>query len=82
MTSNKLFIVHCGFYDSEIYNGKYEFHVNIPIIAADESAAKVQIKKCPKFQARKMHIDGIHEINFVELDNLKYQIQVSNGESI
>ncbi len=76
MNKNKLYLVHCGFYDSEIYNGTYEFHVNIPIIAINEDEAKAQIKKCPKFQARKMHIDGIQELSSVEQNNVKYQIQI------
>ena len=76
MNQLKLFMVHCGFYDKEIYDVAYEFHVNIPIIADSLESAKAQIKKCPKFQARKMHIDGIHELSLINQDALNYRVKI------
>ena len=38
-----LFLIHCGFYDHEISNGIYEFHVNLPIVAENVEAAKKQV---------------------------------------
>ena len=58
----KLYLMHCGFYDEEIGEGVYEFHVNIPVAAQNLEEAKRQVRKDPAFQARKMHVDGIQEI--------------------
>jgi hypothetical protein len=60
-----LYSVHCGFYDDDISEGIYEFHVNIPVVAESEHAAKVNIKQHPLFQKKKMHVDGIQEIKKV-----------------
>jgi len=61
----KLYFIHCGFYDEEISDGIYEFHVNIPVIAADVEEAKKKVRAVPQFIAKKMHIDGIQEIESV-----------------
>lgn len=61
-----LFLVHCGFYDDEISNGIYEFHINIPVIASDLEAAKRKVRMDAVFQRKKMHIDGIQEIKAVD----------------
>ena len=62
----KLYLIHCGFYDEEISNGIYEFHVNIPVIAGDVDEAKQKVRLVPQFIAKKMHIDGIQELESVE----------------
>lgn len=62
----KLYFIHCGFYDEEISNGIYEFHVNIPVIASDVNEAKQKVRLLPLFAAKKMHIDGIQEIESVD----------------
>ena len=62
----KLYLIHCGFYDEEISDGIYEFHVNIPILAAHVDEAKKKVRVVPQFVAKKMHIDGIQEIESVE----------------
>ncbi len=62
----KLFLIHCGFYDEEISDGIYEFHVNIPIVACDLDEAKKKVRKTPQFAAKKMHIDGVQEITAID----------------
>ena len=61
-----LYFIHCGFYDEEISDGIYEFHVNIPVIAGSLDAAKIKVRQNPIFILKKMHIDGIQEIEQVE----------------
>lgn len=60
-----LYNIHCGFYDEEISEGIYEFHVNIPIAAQTIEEAKALVRSNPIFQKKKMHIDGIQEIKSV-----------------
>ncbi len=60
-----LFIIHCGYYDEEVMDAIYEFHVNIPVAADSIEAAKDQVRQLPLFQKKKMHIDGIQEIKMV-----------------
>lgn len=60
-----LYSIHCGFYDEEISEGIYEFHVNIPVAAQTIEEAKALVRTNPVFQKKKMHIDGIQEIKSV-----------------
>ncbi len=60
-----LYSIHCGFYDEEISEGIYEFHVNIPVVAETLEIAKTKVRQNPVFQKKKMHIDGIQEIKTV-----------------
>lgn len=62
----KLFQVHCGFYDVEVCEGQYEFHVNFFLAAEDAEAARKKAKLLPGFIAKKMHIDGLQEIVAVD----------------
>jgi len=62
----KLYNVHCGFYDEEISEGIYEFHVNIPVVAEDFESAKLEVRKNSIFNKKKMHIDGIQEFGIVD----------------
>ncbi|OQW54668.1 MAG: hypothetical protein A4S09_05790 [Proteobacteria bacterium SG_bin7] len=61
-----LFLIHCGFYDEEISDGIYEFHVNIPVVASDLEEAKKKVRVLPQFHSKKMHIDGIQKIEAVD----------------
>lgn len=61
----KLYLVHCGFYDKKIGNNIFEFHTNLFIAASSFEDAKLKIKTDPMFKKKKMHIDGIVEINEV-----------------
>jgi hypothetical protein len=62
----KLFLVHCGFYDPEVCEGQYEFHVNFFTAAEDAESARKKAKLIPEFTAKKMHIDGLREISAVD----------------
>lgn len=62
----KLYFIHCGFYDEDVTEGIYEFHVNIPVIACDLDEAKKKVRLVPQFIFKKMHIDGIQEITSVD----------------
>ncbi len=74
----KLFSIHCGFYDEEISEGIYEFHVNIPIVAETLEAAKAKLRTDPIFLKKRMHIDGIQEIKTVS----GYNIDLTQHASI
>ncbi|MBC7458507.1 MAG: DUF1543 domain-containing protein [Bdellovibrionaceae bacterium] len=74
-----LYSIHCGFYDEEISEGIYEFHVNIPIAAKDLEEAKSKVRTNLIFQKKKMHIDGIQEIKIV--DGLKVELKVIESAS-
>lgn len=77
----KLYFIHCGFYDEEISDGIYEFHVNIPVIAANVEDAKKKVRVVPQFAAKKMHIDGIQEIESVEGYTITFTKNASADES-
>ena len=61
----RLYIVHCGFYDEQLADGVYEFHINIPVAAEDVEEAKREVRQHSTFRLKKMHIDGIQEIETV-----------------
>lgn len=60
-----LYFIHCGYYDEEISEGIYEFHVNIPVAAETLEEAKRKVRLEPSFAKKKMHIDGIQEVKTV-----------------
>lgn len=60
----KLFIVHAGYYDSEI--GIYELHTNFLVAADTVSDVKKIIKEKDIFKKKKMHIDAVQEIEIVD----------------
>ena len=68
----KLFNIHCGFYDHEISEGIYEFHINIPIVAQSMAEAKKLVRENHIFVKKKMHIDGIIEIQ--KLDGFRLEL--------
>lgn len=74
----KLFLVHCGYYDSEICNGLYEGHVNYFIAAENFEDAKTKSKLIEEFKNKKMHIDGMQEIQVVN----GYKILLEQDSSI
>ena len=83
----KLFLVHTGYYDNNISNGFYESHTNYFVVAENIKEAKTKIKGINEFKHKKMHIDGILEIqnigNFsIKLEYLpREQKQVNNQYS-
>jgi hypothetical protein len=60
-----LYLVHCGFYDPELFCGVFESHVNIMVAAQDLSEAKAKVREVPEFRRFKMHIDGLQEVKSV-----------------
>ena len=62
----KLYLIHIGFYEPKLLEGIYEQHGNILIAAKNTKDAKNKIKKKKIYIDKKMHIDGILEINTVD----------------
>ena len=62
----KLYLIHVGFYDSELMDGLYEQHGNFFVVAKNAKEAKTRAKMNQVFQNKNMHIDGIQELNLVD----------------
>ena len=62
----KLYMIHVGFYDPELMDGLYEQHGNYFVAADNAKDAKTQVSEIPIFKHKKMHIDGIKEVNTVD----------------
>ena len=62
----KLYLVHAGYYDTEIAEGIYEFHVNFLVAATSFEEARLRAKARPDFQGKRMHVDGLVEIQSVD----------------
>lgn len=60
----KLFIVHAGYYDSEI--GIYELHTNFLVAATDVSKVKMAVEEKDIFRKKNMHIDAVQEIEVID----------------
>ncbi len=69
----KLFLVHTGYYDDRISNGFYESHTNYFVVAENIKKAKIRIKKIDEFKDKKMHIDGILEIQNIGKYSIKLE---------
>jgi hypothetical protein len=61
----KLYLVHCGFYDPELAGGNFESHVNHFVVATNVEGAKFKAKELDAYKSYRMHIDGILEVNAV-----------------
>ncbi|MDQ3234663.1 MAG: hypothetical protein M3Q07_22895 [Pseudobdellovibrionaceae bacterium] len=62
----RLYMVHCGFYDATVGDGLFEGHTNIFVCAEDFAGARARVKTHPDFKRLKMHIDGLLEVQTVE----------------
>lgn len=62
----KLYLVHCGFYDSELCQGIYESHVNFFVVAESAEDARAKAKQLPEFMKKRMHVDGLQEFECVD----------------
>ncbi len=62
----KLYLIHVGFYDPEIMEGIYEQHSNYFVVAQNITEAKIKARLNLTYKAKKMHIDGIQELNVVD----------------
>ncbi|MGE0763378.1 MAG: DUF1543 domain-containing protein [Bdellovibrionales bacterium] len=61
----KLYMVHCGFYDEAMGEGLYESHMNFFVAAESFEDARLRVKQLPAFKVRRMHVDGLQEIQAV-----------------
>jgi hypothetical protein len=62
----KLYLVHCGFYDNDVCDGIYESHVNFFVAAVSFEEARKKAKELPEFKGKRMHVDGLQEIQSVD----------------
>jgi hypothetical protein len=60
----KLYLAYLGMYDDKY--GMYELHISRHVVAESISDAKKRLKANIDFKERKMHIDGIQEINVID----------------
>ena len=74
----KLYLVHTGYYDKSVGDGFYEQHTNILIAAKNAYSAREKVKKTKDYINKKMHIDGIQEIENV--DGYDIQLTKSNDQ--
>ena len=74
----RLFLVHVGFYDENVSGGFYESHTNYFVVAEDVKDAKSKAKEIPEYKEKKMHIDGIKELDAVN----GYKIVLEKNEEI
>jgi len=86
MTENSLkqiYLVHCGFYDSELLDGVYESHVNFVVAATSFEDARLVVKQNPDFQAKRMHVDGLQVIDCVSGNRILLEADPTlNGQTI
>ncbi len=61
----KLYLIHCGYYDAEVGGGLFESHINYFVCADSFESARINAKLIPEFAAKRMHIDGLQEIQAV-----------------
>ena len=63
----KLYLVHCGFYDPQTsFGGVYEGHTNLILVADSARSARLKAKSLDIYKEKRMHIDGIQEIIAVD----------------
>ena len=62
----KLYLVHVGFYDPNIMEGLYEQHTNFFVVAENVKDAKKKARQNSIYKTKKMHIDGIQELNIID----------------
>lgn len=61
----KMFLVHCGYYDSSVCGGLYEAHANFFVAAEMPAEARMRVKELEEFITKRMHVDGLQEIQVV-----------------
>ena len=70
-----LYMVHVGYYDPSIGEGLYEVHMNFFTAAEDPKKAKENVLSLKEFQDKKMHIDGIQELNIIDGYRIKLEAE-------
>ena len=78
----KLFLIDVGFYDPDIMEGLYEQHSNYFVVAENIKGAKHKAQKKPIFKKKKMHIDGIQELNIIDGFRIELVTEESNNDAI
>ena len=73
----KLYLIHAGFYDRKVSGGFYESHTNYFVAADTKTEAKKKAKSIPEYTAKKMHIDGIKELSYVD----GYKVSLEEGKN-
>ncbi len=76
----KLYLVHCGFYDPELGDGVYESHINLFVAASDFDDAKKRVRLDSVFRSKRMHVDGLQEIQLVQGHDVQL-VSRANGDS-
>ena len=61
-----LYMVHVGYYDPSIGEGLYEVHMNFFTVAESAKIAKEKVSDKKEFLEKKMHIDGIKLLSYVD----------------
>ena len=61
----QLFLVHCGYYDRGAFDGVFEAHADLFVVAEDFAGAKACARQHPEFKRRKMHVDGMLRVEAV-----------------
>ena len=74
----KLYLVHCGFYDSDLCDGIYESHINFFVVADSFETARVRVKDISSFKSKRMHVDGMQEISAIE----GYRVSLNEDASL
>lgn len=78
-----LYLVHCGFYDTQVCDGLYESHANFFVAAPNFEEARAKAKLIPEFKLKKMHIDGLQEIKAVDGNQVLLQADGSlNNQTV
>jgi len=78
----KLFLIHVGFYDPEIMGGLYEQHSNYFIVAENIKEAKQKARQNPIYKRKRMHIDGIQELNVIDGFRVKLVPEINVNDAI
>ena len=67
----KLYLIHSGYYDPEIMAGLFEQHTNYFVVAKNVKDAKEKATLNSTYKKKKMHIDGIQELNIIDGYSIK-----------
>ena len=77
----KLYLIHTGYYDKKVGEGFFEQHTNIFIVARNAYGAREKVKKLPEYIEKKMHIDGMKEIENISGYDINLK-KTSNKEKV
>ena len=78
----KLYLIHVGFYDIEIMDALYEQHSNYFVVAENVKDAKKKARQNSTYKKKKMHIDGIQELNIIDGYSIKLVASNSIDNSV